>query len=569
MLGFLNRTTSTIHSAALILGAAGFLSRLLGLLRDRMLAGTFGAGPELDAYYAAFQIPDFVYTILLLGAGSMAILPIFVEALNRNREEAERFINSLVTFFSIVTTAIIAVGILIAPVIVKILFPGFTAENIETVIFLTRIIFISPLFLGISGILTSPLQVFHKFIAYALSSILYNVGIILGIIAFVPLWGVRGLAFGVIIGALLHCAVQLYTYRSLKFSLSFVRDWWNGSVREVLSLSFPRVLALSLRQLMFVILFGLASTLHPGSISIFQFAQNLGFLPVGIFAVSYATAFFPRLSQHAVERNAKEFFEDIFFSIRTVAFWIIPIAFLSAVLRAHIVRVALGAGAFDWSDTRLTAAAFAILIVALIGESFTTLLLRGFYALKETWLPLWISLASMIVSVGGAFGFLELFRSFPLLAEVVYEILRVSDVAGGEVLAVTLGASVGILLNGALFFVFLVMRAKRQFNLGERTFAYRRMVVPLLKIVVASVGAGAVSYYSLAFLSNFYTLDKFSDVFIEGLLAGIAGIGVYVLILYSLRSEDLFVFARSLRKQFFNLGILPEHWNGDKTSLEQ
>lgn len=568
MFRFIHRTISTVHSAALLLGAAGFLSRVLGLVRDRLLASRFGASRELDAYYAAFQVPDFIYSVLLLGAASMAILPLFVERESRSREEAERFIQSLITFFLIAASVILCIGIFAAPFLIKKLFPGFDDIAYGNAVFLTRIIFLSPLFLGVSGILSSVVQVHHKFVAYALAGIAYNVGIILGILVLVPYGGVRWLGFGVVIGALLHFCTQFAAYRSLGFSLRGIRRFWNSSVKEVLFLSAPRVISLSLSQITLVIMMGIASTLREGSLAVFQFANNLGFLPLGIFAVSYATALFPRLSENAVQRDAQAFFQNIFFGVRTVLLWIVPLVFLFVVLRAHIVRVVLGAGAFDWADTRLTAAAFAILSIALIGESMNAFFIRGFYALKETWLPLAMDAIATGVSVIGAFMFTRLFQTTPAFTDVFYSLLRITDVAGSEVLGIVCGFSLGIIVRTMLLMVGLFVRTRSRFNTHERADVRRQFSRSIGQIFLGGLGAGITAYYALQFFSQFFILDSFTNVFFEGCLAGIAGGIIYVLVLYAMKNEDLRSLFESLHKRFFSIEALPQHWNGEKTTLE-
>ena len=192
-----NRQITSLHAAALIIGAAGFLSRILGLLRDRLLASKFGAGDILDAYYAAFQIPDALYTLLLIGAASAAILPIFIEY----REEGKdhwRFIQTLLTVFGIFAALAALILIIIAPLIVPLIVPGFSGEKLRLAVTLTRIMMVGPLFFGISGIISSVLQAYHRFLMYAVPPIFYNLAIIFGILVLVPAWGEAGVAIGVV-----------------------------------------------------------------------------------------------------------------------------------------------------------------------------------------------------------------------------------------------------------------------------------------------------------------------------------------------------------------------------------
>ncbi len=561
ILSLLSRKILSLHAAALILGAAGFLSRLLGLFRDRLLAGIFGAGRELDIYYAAFQIPDFVYTVLLLGAGSMAVLPIFMQAVGKGHEEAEQCISELLRFFCVVAASAIGIAIIFTPAIMARCFVGFSGDELSTAVFLTRIMFLSPLFLGLSGIFMSVTQAYQRFIAYSLSGVLYNVGIIFGIVAIVPAFGVRGLGFGVVLGALLHLAVQVVVYRRLGFSLILRGSLWSGRIWEVLYLSMPRVIAHSLWHITFAILLGFASTLSPGSIAIFQLSNNIAFLPVGIFAISYGTALFPQLSQSALNRDGERFWEGIFFGMRTILFWVTPIAFLLIVLRAHVIRVILGAGAFNWADTRLAAATVAVLAFGLIAESINTLFLRAFYSVKMTWLPL---AANAIAMTGGILSAVILTRALErsgVFSERVYALFRITDLSGGEVIGVAMGFAamsiIDVFIQGALLFVFVRRRFFPDATLMSRT----AFVRPVGKIFFAS-GIGAfVAYSALRWFSPLFPLDAFVPVFLHGLLAGAVGIFAWGVILYSMGSEDFDAVMASFKKKLFSVDILPREWN--------
>lgn len=285
-LDFLNHEISSIHSAALILGAAGLLSRVLGVFRDRLLAGSFGAGRELDAYYAAFQIPDFMSTLFLLGAGTAAILPMFQEDLLKDKEEARRLISHLSLLFIFGSAALAFVAFFLAPYLMRVVAPGFSDSERALAALLTRIMLLSPIFLGLSNIFSSVVQSFQRFLSYALAPVLYNAGIIAGIVILVPLMGTAGLAAGVALGALLHFLTQFQAIARLGFTprfsphfKDFLESWgstlFSGKVKRVAALSFPRVLSVSISQITLLILIAIGSTLAEGSISVLQLARNL------------------------------------------------------------------------------------------------------------------------------------------------------------------------------------------------------------------------------------------------------------------------------------------------------
>ncbi|MEK7636710.1 MAG: lipid II flippase MurJ [Patescibacteria group bacterium] len=565
ILSLLDKKISTVHSAALILGAAGFLSRLLGLFRDRLLAGIFGASRELDVYYAVFQIPDFVYSVLLLGAGSMAILPIFFDALGKGKEEAENFISELLRFFFIVAVFTIGLGMFFASEIMGRLFVGFSASELSNAVFLTRVMFLSPLLLGFSGIFMSVSQAHHKFIAYSLSGVLYNVGIIAAILIVVPFFGVSGLVVGVVCGAFLHLLIQIFVYWRLGFRIIVWGRAWSPRIREVVFIAFPRVISLALSQITLAILLGIASTLSVGSITIFQFANNLAFLPMGVFAISYSTALFPRLAETAASNDGEKFFGHIFFGIRTILFWIIPVSFLLIVLRAHIVRVVLGTGSFDWSDTRLTAALVAIFACALIAESLNGFFVRAFYAVRMTWLPLGVNFFSMIAAIFSAHFFTRALQESSVVAGTVYSFFRIADVSGGEILGVALGFAVmsfvNVILQSAILFIFI-----RRWVLISKTFVfYNELLRPIGKIIFASAIGAFMARQTAQTFSMFFSLDTFVGVFLQGIFAGAVGIIVWGVLLYSMKSDDFDALLLSLRRKLFTIDVLPREWNGDKT----
>src|SRR3989344_4443042 len=427
----INGSIYSVNAAALLLGAAGLLSRLLGIFRDRMLAERFGAGRELDLYYAAFQIPDFMVTLFILGAGSAAILPIFQEYLAKNKEEARNLISEITVFFLAGASLACMSAFILAPYLINFIVPGFSETERTTAALLTRIMILSPLFFGLSGIFSSVVQSFHRFFAYAVAPLLYNLGIIAGIMIFVPFWGVKGVALGVILGALLHLGIMFFTVKTLGFVPSLA--WYNlyqarigAGVKRVLKLSFPRVLSLSFSQITGVILIAIGSTLSSGSIAIFQFAHNLYFFPIGIFGVSYSIAVFPRLSRAYLSGNGGEFFYELFSGMRSVLFWILPSAALFLVLRAHIVRVALGAGEFSWEDTRLTAAVLAVFVFSMFMHALISFLIKGFYALNNTKIPLLINIGASFISVVIAVIFTKVFAHQSAFRDFAVSLVRIS-----------------------------------------------------------------------------------------------------------------------------------------------
>ncbi len=556
--GIFNGAIYSTNAAALLLGAAGLLSRVLGIFRDRLLADRFGAGRELDLYYAAFQIPDFMVVIFLLGAGSAAILPIFQEYLARDHEEARKLISDLFSIFLWGSILAALIAFLAAPFLIHLIAPGFSQEEQALTVTLTRIMLISPILFGLSNIFSTVVQSFQRFLAYAAAPVLYNLGIIFGILVFVPIWGVRGLALGVILGALLHFGLQLAVTHNLGFGPRLMRPGFNEGVKKVFRISFPRVLSVSLSRLTMIVLVALGSTFEEGSIAVFQLAQNLYFMPIGIFGVSYAVAIFPRLSRAYVEGKAREFFQDFMLGTRAILFWIVPATVLFIVLRAHIVRVAFGSGAFSWEDTRLTAAVLAILAISMSAEALITFLMKGFYALENTWIPFFVNIGASFLSIFLAILFSEALASPSSFTSFVTAVLRISDIGDSRVAGLALGFSIGSLLNVVLLYGAMLWLFRRTFGENHR--------VPLAgigKIILASLLAGGAAYAVRVSFAETLPLITFAAVLLQGFIAGAIGISVYFGTLFILKEEEVFSLWRTLRAHLFKVGILPQSWEGE------
>lgn len=581
---FLNGAVQSVNAAALLLGSAGLLSRLLGVFRDRLLASKFGAGRELDIYYAAFQIPDFMFVIFLLGAGSAAILPIFQEYLARNVEEAKQLISGLSTIFVVGSILAATVAFFGAPLFLFAITPGFSPDERSLTLILTRIMLLSPILLGLSSIFSSVVQSFQRFFAYALAPILYNLCIIIGIFAFVPFWGIQGLAFGVILGSFLHFLTMFLTARHLlPVQHPVLNSLANEGVKRVIFLSFPRVLSISLTNLTILVLIAIGSTLAEGSIAVFQLAHNLYFLPIGIFGVSYAVAVFPRMSRAYIAHNAQGFFEELFLGIRSILFWTIPVMVLFIVLRAHIVRVALGAGEFSWEDTRLTAAILAALSITMFAGALSSLLIKGFYALENTWKPLFINVGTSLFSIGLAYGLSSILSHESKFSVALKYIFRISDLPHTEVLGLGLGFSIGLALNIALLYSSLKRLAAKTFYEILPTHLEKKGTVPdlvksdegkfskwysfpkasVFKITSASLLAGGAAYIIRVSFSELLPLTTFLQVLTQGAVAGTVGFAIYFGALFLMREESVYAVYKTIRNRLFKVKILPETWGGE------
>ena len=266
----LHKDISGLHQTAYLLGFFALLSQLLALFRDRLLAHSFGAGEILDIYYASFRIPDFIFISIASIVSISVLVPFLARELEKG--DARRFLDDVFSAFFILIIAISVLAYFLMPKITPCVFPGFSAEITTQVIALSRIMLLSPIFFGLSNFFTSIIQIKKKFIIYALSPLLYNIGIIVGILIFYPIFGIQGLAIGVVCGAFFHMFIQLLGVWRLRF-LPTPTPFFNFKrIKEIVWLSLPRTLALSTNNLAMLFLVGFASTMGEGSISVFNFS---------------------------------------------------------------------------------------------------------------------------------------------------------------------------------------------------------------------------------------------------------------------------------------------------------
>lgn len=398
-------TTNGLLSAAGIIAASGLASRALGLLRDRLFAHRFGAGEVLDAYFAAYRIPDLLYNLLILGALASAFLPVVSQYLARGtagRREAFRMANALIAV-SVAGLSLIALVLMpLVPLLVPMLAPGFEGERRDLTILFTRIMLLQPILLGLSSVLGGMLLAFQRFAAYAAAPVLYNLGIIAGVVVLVPRLGTAGLAWGVVLGALLHVLVQLPGVFRLGFRFRTTFHLRHRGLRQVSHLFFPRLIGLLAGQVSALVVTFLGSGLLAGSIAAYLLAENLQAVPVGLFGVSVAVAAFPFLSTAAARRDVVDFTDTLVRSLRLVLFLALPASVFLLLLRAQIVRVVLGAGAFDWNDTVTTFSILGVLALSVVAQSIIPLLARAFFSLHDTRTPMIVSLLAIAANVSGA-----------------------------------------------------------------------------------------------------------------------------------------------------------------------
>lgn len=553
LLKLLNKDITNMNQAALVLAVFSVLSQIIGLLRDRFLASVIGPSASLDVYYASFRIPDFLY-IAIGSLFSVTVLIPFITSHIKSNDEVSmnRFSNSLLSVYFLGMIVVSGLVFLLMPWLSRIISPGFSLAQHTDLILYTRIMLLSPFLFGLSSLFSAFTQVKQRFLSFAIAPLLYNIGIVIGIVFLYPYFGVIGVIIGVILGAVLHVSIQIPSLLSVsklpKFTTSI--DW--QMIREVIKQSLPRTLALSITNIIFISMSAIASLLVVGSISVFQLSYNIQTTPLMIIGISYAVAAFPTLTRLFEEGRHSEFISLIHRATRNIFFLSIPCALFFIVLRAQIVRLLLGAGVFSWNDTRLVAGALALFSISVAAQSMILLLVRGFYAQGNTKTPLKINIIGMLVTVVSTVGLLLLFKESVGFANFITSLLRVDGVVGVSVLLLPLGFSIGQITNAILLWV--------HFHKPHKALPKEH---DIKKTLLQTLGAGIIAatgvYMALSVIGVGVDQARFVGVLLQGVLAGLFGLFLYTIILIALKNEDIILFIETIKSKFWRVKpIVPE-----------
>lgn len=546
---FLNFETKSINSAAIILAVSALASGLLGLLRDRLLAGSFGAGNELDIYYSAFRIPDFISTILIIGSISAAIIPIFSEYLSKSKDEAFKYFGNLLNCFLVLLIVISALMIVFIPQILHLIVPGFSGEKFDKTVELTRIMFLSPIILGISNIVSGVLRIFGRFVITSLSPILYNLGIILGILIFVPIFKLNGLAWGVVFGAFLHFIVQIPILLMLGFKPMKLLDFWHPGVLKTIKLTLPRTLGLAANQINLIIITAIGSTLSVGSIAIFNLANNLQSLPITFIANSFSTAAFPFLALYYSEKKKDKFIFEFSSVFRQILFYTIPVSLFIFILRAQIIRIILGTGKFTWGDTQITAACLGLFSIGIFAYSLSLLVSKAFYALQNTKIPAVIAFLSIVINVILSFFFLWVLSFQNFFSQSLIDLLDIEGIKGNIVIGLPLALSVSGIIQ--LILLLAIFYKKSGIKIKKIALFAIKVAFTGLSLAIASIIVRNIS-------SSFVNMKSFWGVFGQTAASALAGIIVFAFIAHWLKLPEILVIKQLFFKKPRNIEKLSE-----------
>ncbi len=527
---FLTTPSKSITGAAVIISLATLLSRAVGIGRDHILAHYYGGGPVIDAYYAAFKVPDLIYNLLIVGALTAGFIPTFTKLFNHDngKPAAWRLASNILNIIGVALICLSSVGMICSPWIAKLIAPGFNDQNQALVTTFTRILFLSPVFLGISMVMGGILQSLKNFLLYSFAPVFYNLGIILGATVFVPMIGISGLAWGVVLGAFMHCLMQTLGAWQAGYRWKKIFNLRDSNTRLVGRLMVPRTLGLAITQFNTVIVTILASLLPIGSVAAYNYANNLQGVATGLIGIPFALAVFPVLSAAVAENNQTEFSKNISLTARQILFLIVPASIVILLLRAQIVRTILGSGQFSWTATITTANALAFFAFGLFAQCLIPLIVRGFYALSDTRTPFVIGVISELISI--------------ICALLLMRPLGVSGLA--------LATSIGATLNLILLVGFL--RAKMIPLEGEK------ITHLIFKLALAGIPMALVIQYLKTPLADLVNMTRFWGILIHGVASGTVGLLVYCGICYVLQVDEMRLLTGSLKKRWLKLRPLKE-----------
>ncbi|MBI4062408.1 murein biosynthesis integral membrane protein MurJ [Candidatus Gottesmanbacteria bacterium] len=523
--GILTRRQRSVGSAAFVLASMVLASRVFGLIRDRMLAARF-APDELGVYFAAFRIPNLVFELLVMGALTSSFIPVFTKYLSSKREEEAWNMSSVLITVSTIIFIVLIIPLFIWAVEFSQFFaPGFSREQQAQMALFTRFLLllqVVPLLIG--NYFTGILQSFRLFLVPAAAPVVYNIGIIIGILLLTPMYGLMAPVIGAGIGAFLFMAIQLPLLHRIGYRYRPMVSLSHPGVREVGRLVGPRTIGLAASQIDTTVDLMLSSLLGARMVTVFTFAQHLQQLPVGLFGTTIAQAALPTLSLSSASEDKGQFQKIILASIHQILFFVLPISALFIVLRIPVVRLVFGASRFDWPATVLTGMTVSAFSFSLFAQAIGQVISRGFYALYDSKTPVTISVITIVGNTILSIAFIQYF--------------------GLPVWSLGLSTSLASIVN-ALVLLYLLDR-----RVGG--FVRRDLLVPPIKMIVATIVMAVSLYVPLKLLDQlvFDTTRTMGLLFLTG-ATSLIGLSSYIFLCWVFglgEVKELVSFLRRLRR---------------------
>jgi putative peptidoglycan lipid II flippase len=495
---------------------------ILGVVKNRLLAYKFGVSNELAVFYTADYIPSLLYSVLIVGAISTVFIPIFTGLLKKNRDEAFKtastIINSTLIFFLLAGVVII----IFAPFIFKVVsLNHFSAKDTATGASLMRLLVVSQMFLVCGSLATSILQSFKYFLIPALAPVVYNLGILLGIIFLSSSMGIFGPAVGVIIGAVTHFIIQIPLLKSAGFKFFLSLDLKDFGFKRTLSLIPPRIASVLIANLIQTINNSFAILISASSVIVLKFANQLQGFPIALFGFSIAAASFPTLSSEGESKNLDSFKKTFLTSFHQMMFLVVPLSMILFILRVPIVRIVYGVSNFPWETTLETASVLAIFSFSIFAQSANYLITRSFYALKDTSTPVFVAIITSVINIAISVFFVVVLKYNVWSVAFSYTITSIFDML---ILLYLLDRKIGILKTTELF-------------------------GPFTKISVSAIFMGITLYVPIKLLDQvIFDTTRTINLLILTVIAGLCGVATYLIFTKIFKVEEIELLYDIVRK---------------------
>ena len=497
---------NSIRGASVLLVVTYTLSNVLGMIRDRFLAKNITTA-NLDVYYAAFRIPDFIFNVVLLGAITSAFIPIFSDFLGLNKkEEGYKVANYLINLAVLSMLVLAVIAFFTMPWLIQIV-AQFDSARMHDAVKYSRLLMLLPIFFSLSYITGGMLNSMKRFVAYSLAPLVYNLAIITGAYL-APRFGLQGVVYMVIIGSFLHFIVQFISALQLGYRYHPIISFTAEPIRKIVRLMIPRTISMGSAQILLMAFTRIASALVAGSVAAFNLANNIVTMPVAALGATFSTAVFPTLAAKISENNMPEFSFYLNRSLRAIGYLLIPSTVVFILLRAQIVRLILGSGKFSWNDTRVTALTLGFLAISILAQGLIPLLSKAFYALKNTRTPMYISIWTMALSVILAFA------------------LSHRGVAG-----LALAFSLGNFFNVIMLVYFLERKYQGVLD--------KQLIISYTQTTLISAVMGAAIWISAHIIANHVDMARFWGIFIQAGVSVAVGVVVFAGLSYIFKLEEM------------------------------
>ncbi|AKM81077.1 MAG: Integral membrane protein MviN [Candidatus Pacebacteria bacterium GW2011_GWF2_38_9] len=520
---WLERKQNSILSAALVITLANIFSSVFGLWRERVLINQFFSTDvsqkAYEAFQVAFQIPDMIFQLIVMGALAASFIPLFTELKKKNEKDAFHFTSIVMNWVLLVFLVVSVLAFIFAePITAFRTGVEFTPEQIATAVKLTRLMLFAQIFFAISNFLTGILQAYQRFVAPALAPIFYNLGIMLGTVFLAKYFGIYAAGLGVLIGAFLHMAIQLPLVWKMGFRFKFDFNLKFTSVKKLFSLMPPRLLTVGVTEFQNLAMGFFATTIGDLSFVVVKLASRLMSLPIRFFGVPISQASLSFLSEESAVENRQKFNRLLLQSLNQIAFFAMPASVLLLILRVPIVRLVFGTYNFPWGTTVLTGKVVAIIAISITAQAMVQLLVRAFHALKDTKTPFIITLVTvasyLLVSYLSVFVFsldvlgLGLAISFSAFLELILFLFLLNKKLACFNNKEFWGPQIKILASSFFMAVFLYLPFK---ILDEVVFDTSK-TIDLIALTVSTASVASLVYIYFSVLFDVKELTYFRNI---------------------------------------------------------